>query len=175
MNRLVACQHFRHYLQQQIGDQVIELSALPLPAPDGVFAAPSLNRFFALGRSVRDGVRSALRELLEGPDSASLDRAVVARADVEMLLPVQVGDYVDFYASLHHATNLGRHFRPGSEPLLPNWRHLPVAYHGRSGTVVPSGTPVVRPHGQVVRGESPPALAPTAALDVELEVDALVK
>src|ERR687887_236560 len=64
-------------------------------------------------------------------------------------LPFPVADYVDFYSSLEHATNMGRMFRPGQEPLTPNWRHLPIGYHGRAGTVVPSGTPIVRPHGQV--------------------------
>ena len=68
-------------------------------------------------------------------------------ADAELALPIEVADYVDFYSSLDHATNLGRMFRPDAEPLLPNWRHLPVGYHGRAGTVVPSGTPVRRPSG----------------------------
>ena len=79
-------------------------------------------------------------------------------ADVEPLLPFTVADYVDFYSSLEHATNLGRMFRPDSEPLLPNWRHLPVGYHGRAGTVVVSGTPVRRPQGQA---KPPDAEGPT--------------
>ena len=86
-------------------------------------------------------------------------------------MPFAVGDYVDFYSSLEHATNLGRLFRPGGEPLMPNWRHLPVGYHGRAGTVVPSGTPVVRPCGQ----RKPPAagaplFGPSRRLDIELEL-----
>jgi fumarylacetoacetase len=84
----------------------------------------------------------------------------------ELLLPITVGDYVDFFSSIEHATNLGRLFRPGGEPLLPNWRHLPVGYHGRSATIVPSGTPIRRPHGQLGPGE----FGPTAALDIELEL-----
>ena len=83
----------------------------------------------------------------------------------ELALPFAVADYVDFYSSLHHATNLGRMFRPGSEPLLPNWRHLPVGYHGRAGTVVASGTPVRRPSGQ----RPGPEFGPSRRLDIELE------
>jgi fumarylacetoacetase len=90
-----------------------------------------------------------------------------------MLLPFEVADYVDFYSSIHHATNLGRLFRPDGEPLLPNWRRLPVGYHGRAGTVVVSGTPVRRPWGLVaVDGE--PRWQPTNALDIELEVGFVV-
>jgi fumarylacetoacetase len=84
-------------------------------------------------------------------------------ASAELGMPFEVADYVDFYSSLDHATNLGRMFRPDAEPLLPNWRHLPVGYHGRSGTVVPSGTPVRRPVGQR------PEFGPSARLDIELE------
>jgi len=87
-------------------------------------------------------------------------------AAVELHLPFAVADYVDFYSSLHHATNAGRIFRPGGEPLPPNWRHLPAGYHGRAGTVVPSGTPVVRPQGQLGAGE----FGPTRRLDIELEL-----
>ena len=88
-----------------------------------------------------------------------------------MHLPIEVGDFVDFYSSIHHATNVGRLFRPDAEPLLPNWRYLPVGYHGRAGTVVVSGTPISRPTGQR-RGPDggPPAFGPSKALDFELEV-----
>jgi fumarylacetoacetase len=90
---------------------------------------------------------------------------------VELRLPFEVGDYVDFYASEHHATNLGRMFRPGSEPLTPNWKHLPIGYHGRSGTVVASGTPIRRPHGQRrAPDEAAPTFGPSRRLDIEAEV-----
>jgi fumarylacetoacetase len=92
---------------------------------------------------------------------------------VRLHLPFAVADYVDFYSSVEHATNLGRIFRPDSEPLLPNWRHLPVGYHGRSGTIVPSGTPIRRPHGQQ-RGAEGPTFGPTTRLDIELEVGFVV-
>ena len=91
---------------------------------------------------------------------------VVALGDVEPRLPFEVADYVDFYSSLEHATNMGRLLRPGGEPLLPNWRWLPIGYHGRAGTVVVSGTPIRRPEGQ--RGG--PDFGPTARLDIELEL-----
>jgi 2-keto-4-pentenoate hydratase/2-oxohepta-3-ene-1,7-dioic acid hydratase (catechol pathway) len=88
-------------------------------------------------------------------------------------MPFEVSDYVDFYSSREHATNLGRILRPGSEPLLPNWSHLPVGYHGRAGTVVPSGTPVIRPSGQR-RGDQGPVFGPATKLDVEAELGFVV-
>ena len=101
--------------------------------------------------------------------------------DVELRLPFEVADYVDFYASEHHAANLGRLLRPGSEPLLPNWKHLPVGYHGRAGTVVVSGTGIMRPAGQrkgPVSSESTadpaPVFGPSVRLDIEAEVGFVV-
>ncbi|MBA3349740.1 MAG: fumarylacetoacetase, partial [Actinobacteria bacterium] len=98
------------------------------------------------------------------------DRILIDRAEAELLLPVEIGDYVDFYSSIEHASNMGAMLRPGGEPLLPNWRHLPVGYHGRAGSVVVSGTPVVRPRGQTLPDGGPPAFGPSAMLDFELEV-----
>ena len=90
-------------------------------------------------------------------------------------LPVEVADYVDFYASLDHATNVGRIFRPDGEPLPPNWRHLPVGYHGRAGTVVVSGTPVMRPSGQrKAPDETAPTFGPSRRLDIEAELGFVV-
>jgi fumarylacetoacetase len=89
-------------------------------------------------------------------------------------LPFAVADYVDFYSSIHHATNLGRLLRPGTEPLLPNWRHLPVSYHGRAGTVVVSGTPIRRPRGLIAMSDGSPEYRPTTRLDIELEVGVVV-
>src|SRR3546814_17175400 len=92
-----------------------------------------------------------------------------------MHLPVEVGDYVDFYASEHHASNVGTIFRPDQEPLLPNWKHLPVGYHGRSGTVVPSGTELVRPLVQRKNPSDPaPVFGPRGRLDIEAELGFLV-
>ena len=96
-------------------------------------------------------------------------------ADIESLLPFTVADYVDFYSSLEHATNIGRMFRPDSEPLLPNWRHLPVGYHGRAGTVVVSGTPIRRPQGQAKAADgATPTFGPSRRLDFELELGFVV-
>src|SRR5205807_1015296 len=93
----------------------------------------------------------------------------------ELLLPFEVADYVDFYSSLEHATNLGRLFRPDSEPLLPNWRRLPVGYHGRAGTIVASGTTIRRPHGQRKPPEAnEPLFGPSTRLDIELEIGFVV-
>jgi fumarylacetoacetase len=137
---------------------------------DPIFEQPSLNAFMAQGpdawRETRDALLSATG-LAPAPETAS------QRDQSEMGMPFEVADYVDFYSSIHHATNLGRLFRPNSEPLLPNWRHLPVAYHGRSGTVVVSGTDVVRPTG-LVQTEGGVVRQPSARLDIELEVGFVV-
>ena len=128
--------------------------------------APNLDRLLAADAGVWASVRALLGEALaDGPPPEAcvpLEQAVFG-------LPFTVGDYVDFYSSLEHATNLGRILRPGSEPLMPNWRHLPVGYHGRGGTVVVSGTPIRRPVGQR-RGADGPTWGPSERLDVELEL-----
>ena len=137
----------------RIGDHAIDLARLQatnalagLPLPKHLFAAPSLNAFMAEGPEVWSATRALVRELLIASDARPLvEPALLALDEVQVVMPVEVGDFVDFYSSIHHATNLGRLFRPGAEPLLANWRHLPVGYHGRAGTCVPSGTPVRRP------------------------------
>jgi fumarylacetoacetase len=104
-----------------------------------------------------------------------VEPCLVPRAEAELHLPFEVADYVDFYASEHHATNVGLIFRPGAEPLTPNWKHLPIGYHGRAGTVVVSGTPVVRPSGQrKVPADPAPVHGPTRRLDIEAEVGFVV-
>jgi fumarylacetoacetase len=148
------------------GDGVLDLAAGGLGA---AFEAPRLNDFLALGRAAWEDVVARAVELVDaGAELVSHDR-------VTEHLPFEVADYVDFYSSLEHATNLGRLFRPDSEPLLPNWRHLPVGYHGRSGTVVVSGTPVVRPCGQAKGQDDPaPRFGPSSRLDIELELGFVV-
>lgn len=136
----------------RVGDEVLDLSAL---AED--LAGPSLNAFMARGPAFWSEVEGRLGEGHE------VEEPVLG-------MPFAVADYVDFYSSLHHAKNLGRMFRPGSEPLLENWLHLPVAYHGRAGTVVPSGTPVRRPRGQ----RPGPAFGESERLDIELEAGFVV-
>ncbi|MDQ1603376.1 MAG: fumarylacetoacetase [Actinomycetota bacterium] len=162
-----------------LGDQVLDLA--PLSAAEGldgghVFEEPSLNPFMALGRPAWTAVRAWLTELLTHDTYRDLvESHLLPAADVEMLLPFEVADYVDFYSSQHHAENVGRIFRPDAEPLTPNWKHLPIGYHGRSGTVVVSGTDVVRPSGQ---RKSPtdqaPTFGPSARLDIEAEVGFVV-
>ncbi len=114
-----------------------------------VFAEPSLNAFLAQGRARWSDVRARITELVTEPrHRATVEPALHPLSGVRLHRPFEVGDYVDFYASENHATNVGRLFRPGGEALMPNWKYLPVGYHGRSGTVVLSGTPVTRPRGQ---------------------------
>jgi fumarylacetoacetase len=143
------------------GDAVVDLSGL-----GDVYELPSLNGLLALGADAwADAL--ALARVHDGPR--------LPLADATLHIPFEVADYVDFYSSLEHATNMGRMFRPDAEPLFPNWRWLPVGYHGRAGTVVVSGTDVVRPHGQI---KAPDAGAPTFAasrrFDFELELGFVV-
>ena len=153
----------------RLGDDVVDLAVL---LDDGVFAAPALNPFLAQGPALWAQVRALLTELLAGEVPDAVRHPV---ADVALHLPFEVADYVDFYASEHHATNLGRLFRPDAEPLLPNWRHLPVGYHGRAGTVVVSGTDVVRPSGQRrAPDETAPTFGPSRRLDIEAELGFVV-
>ncbi|MFI2281729.1 fumarylacetoacetase [Nocardia beijingensis] len=148
----------------RLGEHVIDLAVL---LDDPVFAEPSLNAFLAQGPASWRTVRDRIREAVDG----ELDDAAVHRlADVDLRLPVRIGDYVDFYASIDHATNLGRLFRPDGDPLLPNWRHLPVGYHGRAGTVVVSGTAITRPYGQRKTDSGAPVFGPSRRLDIEAEL-----
>jgi fumarylacetoacetase len=150
------------------GDRVLDLAALAAAGrlgglPASLFARPNLNAFMDAGREAWGECGTRL---------ADLDREEgIALADVSLQLPIAVADFVDFYACLHHATNLGQMFRPDAEPLLPNWRHLPVGYHGRAGSVVVSGTPVRRPSGQSKAPDAAaPGFGPSRRLDVELEI-----
>jgi len=136
-------------------DRVLDLRTVPGLPP--VFDGPSLNRFLALGRPAWEDVREQVTRVLEA-GTVELD------ALDEPELPVAVGDYVDFYSSLEHATTVGRLFRPDGDPLPPAWRALPIGYHGRAGSIVVSGTEIVRPHG--LR----PDFGPTSELDFELEL-----
>jgi fumarylacetoacetase len=148
------------------GDQVLDLA---IALGDPVFAEPSLNAFLAQGRPAWTRVRQHVTELLQAPAGSAPLHDLAA---VTMHLPFEVGDYVDFYASEHHASNVGQIFRPdAAEPLTPNWKHLPIGYHGRSGTVVVSGTDIKRPHGQrKLSPDAPPAFGPSVRMDFEAEV-----
>jgi fumarylacetoacetase len=142
---------------------------------EGPFDAPSLNPFMAEGPERWHAVRARLTELVTDPShEPQVAPALVPLDGINLFLPITVADYVDFYSSLEHATNLGRLFRPDGDPLLPNWRHLPVGYHGRSGTVVVSGTPVARPSGQRRDPDGQVVFGPSVRLDIELEVGFVV-
>ncbi len=157
----------------RIGDHVLDL----FPALGGdVFAASSLNPFMGRGRAAWTATRQRIQELLTDPGQRSAaEPHLVPLAETTLHLPFEVADYVDYYCSIEHASNIGRMFRPDQEPLKPNWRHLPVGYHGRAGTVVPSGTPVVRPEGlRKPAGAPEPVYGPSVRLDIEAEVGFVV-
>jgi fumarylacetoacetase len=156
------------------GDGVLDLAALAadglLEDRAGAFSQPALNAFMAQGPRAWAATRDRLQRLLSGVDA---EPRLIALDEVQLLLPFAVADYVDFWSSIHHAANSGRIFRPDGDPLPPNWRHMPIGYHGRSGTVVVSGSPVRRPHGQS-RASDGPVIGPTRKLDVELELGFVV-
>jgi fumarylacetoacetase len=145
--------------------------------PPGIFNQRFLNDFIALGKKKTREVRERISELLKH-DNDELKSNVAAREislipmnEVQMLLPVRVPNYTDFYSSEEHATNVGSMFRDPKNALLPNWKHLPVGYHGRPSSIVVSGTPIKRPKGQLKLAETePPAFSSTKKLDFELEV-----
>ncbi|MDP9075725.1 MAG: fumarylacetoacetase [Actinomycetota bacterium] len=161
-----------------IGTQVLDLAGLAsaglLPSMGGAFARPTLNPFLAEGRPAWRDVRARLTELL-GDDRhrGAVTPALHPLGSARLHLPFVVADFVDFYSSLDHATNMGRLLRPGTEPLPANWRHLPAGYHGRSGSIVVSGTPITRPCGQRLEGGAV-AFGATAKLDFEAEVGFVV-
>jgi len=168
-----------------LGNYALDLPAL---ASDGFFDSKiversvlvsafengTLNSFIALGPALWSHVRSTLQKSIRSDDPAAvLGAHAIEISKLEMQLPVAIGDYADFYSSIHHATNLGRLFRPDGEALLPNWRHIPVGYHGRAGTIVADGSEIRRPSG-VRLEDGQPIFGPTRSLDIELEVGAIV-
>lgn len=160
-----------------IGEFVLDLSAVWAGTPlGGDLATGSLNRFLRRGPAEWAYVRERVTNLLTDDGERRLVEANLHRIDeVKLHLPVEVADYVDFYASEQHATNLGHIFRPGGEALLPNWKHLPVGYHGRAGTVVASGTEIRRPSGQRKGPNDPaPVFGSSVKLDIEAELGFVV-
>ncbi|MEU8267244.1 fumarylacetoacetase [Sphaerisporangium sp. NPDC049002] len=162
----------------RIGDHVLDLAPV---LHDEVFAGGTLNAFMARGRTAWRDTRRRIQRLLSAEArEASANRAatephLIPLRQVRLHMPIEIGDYVDFYCSLEHATNLGQMFRPGENPLKPNWRHLPVGYHGRSGTVVVSGTPITRPRGQRAPANGGvPVFGPSVKLDIEAELGFVV-
>jgi fumarylacetoacetase len=162
-----------------VAGRVLDMAAvaddLRLPSRD-LFAEPALNRFLAAGPTVWRETRERLAGWLTRPaHRAVVEPHLVPLGEVALHLPFAVADYVDFFASRNHAENVGRIFRPGGAPLHPNWLHLPVGYHGRSASVVVSGTPVTRPSGQRKEpGDQEPVFGPSVRLDFEAEVGFVV-
>jgi fumarylacetoacetase len=151
-----------------VGDAVLDLGGL---TEDPLHLSGSLNELMALGPQMWRELREQVTDWLTQPSCRRIvEPHLIPRAEVRMHRPFEVADYVDFYSSQHHAENLGRILRPGTPPLPANWKHLPVGYHGRAGTVDVSGTPVVRPCGQVGAG----GFGPSRRLDIEAEVGFVV-
>ncbi len=166
-----------------IGDKIVDLSVLDQEGffanmflPEGIFIKDSLNELIALGKVQTKKIRERVQSLLfaengELRDHSARGKVMVTRKEAEMLLPVKIGDYTDFYSSIEHATNVGKMFRDPENALLPNWRHLPVGYHGRASSIVVSGTQIHRPKGQYKDPDMElPAFGPSRRLDFELEL-----
>lgn len=167
-----------------IGDQILDIQRC---VADGLLgssvsgecasalSAESLNLLMTQGQECWNAARKAIAALLDAEltpagERAKLQAALVAMSEAELFVPAQIGDYTDFYASIHHATNVGSMFRPDN-PLLPNYKHLPVGYHGRASSIVVSGTPIRRPMGQTVTSDAgPPNFGPCRLLDYEMEM-----
>ena len=168
----------------RIGDKAIDLGALHqlgylegIEIPDDMFLQDSLNDFIADGRKTWRSVRNRIarifdienKKLQENPEHK--ERVLFGLDEIEMQMPVHVGDYTDFYSSKEHATNVGKMFRDPDNALLPNWLHIPVGYHGRSSSIIPSGLPVRRPQGQKLpKGAEEPIFGPSRLVDFELEM-----
>lgn len=168
----------------RIGNYAIDLGALQqlnyfegIELTDDMFMQDTLNDFISDGKKTWRLVRNRIAELFDAKNPELRDNeqhkevVIFNIEDVEMQLPVLIGDYTDFYSSREHATNVGKMFRDPDNALLPNWLHLPVGYHGRSSTIVPSGIPVHRPNGQTLPpGETQPVFGPSQRVDFELEM-----
>ena len=168
----------------RIGDYAIDLAALQqlgyfegISLTADIFMQDTLNDFIADGRTTWRLVRNRIADLFDADNpklrdnSAHRETVIFKMEEVEMLLPVEIGDYTDFYSSREHATNVGTMFRDPDNALLPNWLHLPVGYHGRSSSIVVSGTKIRRPYGQTLpQGAEKPVFGPSRLLDFELEM-----
>ena len=169
----------RYHACTRIGDLIINLhDAADIGLFFGINLDPkvlkdtSLNAFIALGKSVTEGVRSTIQRALVDDQSILRAHPRILRpsSDVTMHLPVEIKDYTDFYSSMDHAYNVGVMFRDPARALLPNWKHLPVGYHGRASSIIPSGVPIHRPLGQTHPGDGPPIYGPSKRMDFELEM-----
>lgn len=166
----------------RIGDTVIDLAELyeadyfnEFDLSENIFEAMVLNPFIELGKKITVPVREKIQQLLlEGSeldkDKATQEKAFFKSEDVQMMMPVHVPNYTDFYSSIEHATNVGKMFRDPENALLPNWKHLPVGYHGRASSIIGSDIPIRRPKGQTKPNDEAPIFGPTKRLDFELEM-----
>lgn len=166
-----------------LGNFVVDLAALQQHGllPGTFFQAHTLNPFLATGHQMWHEVRATLQSLLDidnptlRDDPALRSKMLIPMQDVTLHLPVAIGDYTDFYSSRQHAENMGKMFRDPNNPLLPNWLHIPIAYHGRASSVVVSGTPIRRPCGQMKAADAPaPVFGPSRMLDIELELGVII-
>lgn len=168
-----------------IGEQIVDLVALnktdllaELALPSDIFERPLLNDFIALGKSTWTALRSRLQYLLSDATEelkSIADSILIRQSNVTMRMPIHVGDYTDFYSSMEHAYNVGCMFRDPEKALMPNWKHLPVGYHGRASSIYISGTPVHRPMGQQIpAGANQPVYGASKRLDIELELGFIV-
>ncbi len=168
-----------------IGDQIVNVAAVNmhqllgnLPMDPRVLDQPTLNPLIARGKHTTQRLRLRLQQLLRDEDSplrAVADSVLIPQREARMHLPVTIGDYTDFYSSEEHATTVGTMFRGADRALPPQWKHLPIAYHGRASSIVVSGTPVHRPVGQMMLPEATqPTFGPTQKLDFELEMAFIV-
>ncbi|MEM6684560.1 MAG: fumarylacetoacetase, partial [Bacteroidota bacterium] len=168
----------------RIGDYAIDLGALHqlgyfegIPLTDDMFLQDSLNDFISDGKKTWRLVRNRIGDIFD-IDNASLrdhpehrNTIIFTLDEIEMQLPVEIGDYTDFYSSIEHATNVGKMFRGEENALMPNWLHVPVGYHGRSSSIIPSGIPIHRPQGQTMpAGADAPVFGPSQRVDFELEM-----
>ncbi|WP_394373332.1 fumarylacetoacetase [Algoriphagus marincola] len=166
-----------------IGDKIVDLSILDqegffsdLFLTEGIFLSEALNDLIALGKTQTKKIRERVQELLLADNEKLRDHSIrgkvmVNRKEAEMLLPVKIGDYTDFYSSMEHATNVGKMFRDPENALLPNWKHLPVGYHGRASSIIPSGVNIHRPKGQFKDPDmESPSFGPSRRMDFELEL-----
>lgn len=168
-------------LAARFKDQVVDLFALAeagyfedLKIKKAVFRQDYLNDFIALGKAKTNAVRAKLAELVARPD-AQFGAFLHPESEVKLHLPVKIGDYTDFYSSEQHAYNVGVMFRDSNNALLPNWKHLPVAYHGRASSIFVSGTNFHRPKGQINASDStPPIFAASKRVDIELEMATII-
>jgi fumarylacetoacetase len=166
-----------------IGDQVVDLSALAekgllpnLRLDVETLTQNTLNDFIRSGKPVTNAVREAVQRLCSEEKSPLKDHldCLLEQKDVNMHLPVRIGDYTDFYSSIEHATNVGKMFRDPENALLPNWKHIPVGYHGRASSVILSGQAIHRPKGQTKPNDGPPIFGPSQRIDFELEMGFIV-